>query len=135
MAQIEPAQKRSFAELIKTIYFYLFSAIGLILVIVGIFQTSEYVVKKFFLPKYDLGYGESCDYFGKIIPAPIDGRQVATTSAEEQKMLDQQKKDCLTRIEEQRAVRQVTDLARAITFIIVGSVVFIFHFRRTKLLT
>jgi hypothetical protein len=46
----------------------------------------------------------------------------------------QTKQDCEESLEEQRKIRKVTDLAQAITFIIVGGAVFAFHFRKTSIL-
>src|SRR3989442_9335845 len=103
MAKEEVVQKRSFADLIKTIYFYLFSAIGLILIIVGIFQLSEFAVKKFFLPKYHLGYEENqCDYIRPKIAPPVDMPVTASPSAQEEKQLIEQEKECKAHIEETR---------------------------------
>jgi hypothetical protein len=119
-------QKRNLAELVRTVYFYFFTGFGLILLIVGIFQLSQWGVKSYFLPKYDLSYEETrCDFMPE--PAKLDGE---TSGAS----VEDQKSKCLETLETQRKTRQVTDLAQALTFIVVGGAVFIFHFRKTSLL-
>lgn len=119
-------QKGNLANTIRTIYFYFFAGLGLVLLIVGIFQLSQWGVKSFFLPKYDLSYDETrCDF----LPAPVvkgESQPVSDTT--------QSKKECLDRLEIQRKTKQVTDLAQALTFILVGGIVFAFHFRKTSLL-
>ena len=118
------AQSGSLANTIRTIYFYFFAGLGLVLLIVGIFQISNWGVKSFLLPKYDLNYDETrCDY------VPLE---VKVDS--EQSNSEQNKKECLDRLEEQRKTKKITDLAQAITFILVGGIVFVFHIRRTSLL-
>ena len=116
-------QKGNLANTIRTIYFYFFSAFGLILLIVGIFQTSQWGAKKSLLPKYDLNYEETrCDY----MPVKIEG-ETSTESA------SKEKENCKKNLEELRQTRQVTDLAQALTFIVIGGAVFTFHFRKTSL--
>jgi hypothetical protein len=115
-------QKGNFASIVRTFYFYFFAGLGLVLLIVGVFQLSNWGVKSFLLPKYDLSYEETrCDF----APAKING--AATDSG-------QTREACLAKLEEQRKIKQVTDLAQALTFVIVGSAVFVFHFRKTSLL-
>lgn len=123
--------KRTFADLIKSIYLYLFTGIGLILLIVGIFQLSGYAVNKIAFDKYQLGYEENrCDFGMMPEPVKTEGAREETPGERNER---QQK--CEQQLEEFRRFREVTDLSRAITFIIVGSAVFAFHLRRTTLLT
>lgn len=122
-------QKRSFAELIKSIYLYLFTAIGLILIIVGIFQLSNYVINIAVFEKYQLGYEENrCDYMTQ--PVAVEAGKAAPDPALQQK----QKDECIKTLEEFRRYKKITDGARAITFLIVGGGVFAFHLSRTTLL-
>lgn len=119
-------KKSNLGNLIRSIYFYFFSAVGLILLIVGIFQLSQWGVKSFLLPNYNLNYEETrCDYL-PTKPESEPSSISATT---------QSKQECLTSLEEQRKIRQVTDLAQALTFIVVGGVVFVFHFRKTSIMS
>jgi hypothetical protein len=120
------AQQGGLASTIRTIYFYFFAGLGLVLLIVGIFQLSNWGVKSFLLPKYDLSYEETrCDY--APVPAKIEGESAGEP-------VEDQKKRCLETLETQRKTRQITDLAQAITFVVVGAAVFAFHFRKTSLL-
>lgn len=120
-------QKGGLANLIRTIYFYFFAGVGLILLIVGIFQFSQWGVKSFLLPKYNLSYEETrCDYLpSKEMSEP----PVSSISALPP---GQTKQDCEATLEEQRKVRKVTDLAQAITFVVVGAALFVFHFRKSS---
>lgn len=111
--------------LIRTIYFYFFSGLGLVLLIVGTFNLSQFVVKKTLLPKYDLGYEETrCT----IYAPQVEGQKTAPLEAKKQK------DECLKQLNEQRQAKQVLDLTSATTLIVVGAIVFVFHFRRTKTL-
>src|SRR3989344_6238552 len=124
-------EKRSFAELIKSIYLYLFTAIGLILIIVGIFQSSNYVINLLAFDKYQLGYEENrCDY--TAMKPVIEGDK---QSSEEARLEREQKEKCLGTLEEFRRYKKITDGARAITFLVVGGGVFAFHLSRTNILS
>lgn len=119
--------KRSFADLIKSIYLYLFTAIGLILVIIGIFQLSNYVIKIAVFDKYQLEYEETrCDYL------PVETLPGGEKKSSEAAQMEKEK--CEKGLEELRAYKKVTDGARAITFLVVGGAVFAFHLSRTTLL-
>ena len=121
-------QKGNLASIVRTIYFYFFAGVGLVLLIVGIFQLSQWGVKSFLLPRYDLNYDETrCDFMA--VPVKLES-EPATDSAS----AEDQKPKCLATLETQRKTKKVTDLAQAVTFIIVGGIVFIFHFRKTSVL-
>lgn len=123
-------QKRSFGDLIKSIYLYLFTAVGLILIIVGIFQLSNYVINITVFEKYQLGYEENrCDYL--VQPVAVEAGK---TAAVDPKLQKEQREKCLTTLEEFRRYKKITDGARAITFLVVGGAVFAFHLSRTTLL-
>jgi len=118
-------QKKTFADTIRVIYFYFFAGLGLILFIIGFFQLSNWGVRSFLLPKYSLDFEDSrCDY---TIPVKPDGTPANS-------LAESERQKCLASLENQRKIKQVTDLAQALTFILVGGVVFIFHFRKTNLL-
>ena len=124
-------EKRSFAELIKSIYLYLFTAIGLILIIVGIFQTSNYVINLIAFDNYQLGYEENrCDYVTQPIAV-----EAGKTPVQDPTLQKEQKDKCLKTLEEFRRYKKITDGARAITFLIVGGGVFAFHLTRTNILS
>ena len=120
-------EKKDFGKFLKTLYFYFFSAVGLILVIIGVFQLSDFAVRSYLLPKYNLGYEENrCDYLTQPMPAT---KEVAAPTAED---MEKQAEICEKKLEEYRKYKEVTDFARAISFIVVGGVVFSFHFRQTR---
>lgn len=120
-------EKKDFGKFLKTLYFYFFSAVGLILVIIGVFQLSDFAVRRYLLPKYNLGYEENrCDYLTQPIPATKE--ESALTESD----LKEQSKKCEEKLEEYRKYKEVTDFARAVSFIVVGGVVFAFHFKQTR---
>lgn len=119
--------KKDWGKFLKTLYFYFFSAIGLILIIIGIFQLSDFAVRKYFLPKYNLGYEENrCDYAAQ--PVSVAKEPGVPTSED----LTKQAEKCQKSLEEYRKYKEVTDFARAISFVVVGGAVFAFHFKQTK---
>ncbi len=96
---------------IRTAYFYVFSAIGIILLIIGVFKLSDYGVRKVFLDNYYLPYEAGrCSY-----PQPQD--------------------KCLEELSRERKVKEVTDISSSITFLVVGSALFAFHYRRARKLS
>jgi len=120
-------EKKDFGKFLKTLYFYFFSAVGLILVIVGVFQLSDFAVRRYLLPKYNLGYEENrCDYLTQPISATKE------ESAPTESDLKEQAKKCEEKLEEYRKYKEVTDFARAVSFVVVGGVVFLFHFKQTR---
>ncbi len=121
------------SNLIKSIYIYLFTAIGLGMFLVGSYNFLQFATRKVILPKYYLDYQESrCDY---IAPQPVtngDGTTkpmdpITTSSAEDQK------KTCLQRLEEDRANQQVIQLSSSLTLILLGGATFWFHYKKTGL--
>ncbi len=95
------------------------------MLIIGIFNLSQFVVKKTLLPKYDLGYDETrCTVYAPQVEGP------KTLPSD----IKKQKDECLKQLNEQRSTKQVLDLTSAVTLLLVGGVVFTFHFKRTKTL-
>lgn len=116
---------------IATIYFYIISAAALALIVIGIFNAVNFGINATLYDKYPLRYGspgncESYPYkFGPFPAAPgMDGK-VATSSASE---LEKQKQDCLKQEDAQSKQQKIDDLKNAITFTLVGSVLFLIHF-------
>lgn len=111
-------------KLIPTIYFYVLSLIGFILLIIGIFASIHYVVNVTQYSQYPLGYDgpQRCAMQPAIAEKPTE----PNTSRE----------DCLKGIEQERKQLQVTDLEKAISFTLIGLIVFCIHFyyarRRTE---
>jgi len=110
---------------IKTAYFYVFSAVGVILMIVGVFKLSDFAVRSFLLDNYYLDYETGrCSY---LEPVKVEGQPAVDNAV----ALESCKKD----LERERQVKKVTDMASAITFTVVGAALFVFHYRRARKLS
>ncbi len=105
-------------KLIPTIYFYLVSLIGFVLLIIGVFSSIHYVVNITSYPEYPLGYSAP-DRCAPMQVAPME--KVGTTSAYSQKQ-------CLDDIEKERQIQKTGDLEKALSFTIIGLLVFGTHF-------
>jgi len=113
-------------KLIPTIYFYLLSAVGVVLFIIGIFNSFHYVVGITAYDKYPLGYPENrCDYVAA--PVATDGATKPVT--------EQSKKDCLLSLDQERQNKKIDDLEKSISFTTIGLLVFAFHFYFSKKLS
>jgi len=110
-------------KLIPTIYFYVLSAVGMMLFIIGLFNSIHYVVGITVYDKYPLGYAPEsrCEY----MPRPVlpEGQIEEQSSTE-----TEQKEECLKSIEEERQNKKVDDLEKSITFTAIGLLVFGTHF-------
>jgi len=114
---------------IATIYFYLISAASLALIVIGIFNAVNFLINSTQYDKYPLRYPQgSCEIspykFGHYPVMDIRG-EVATPSAAE---LEKQKQECLKQEDAERKQRKIDDLKNAITFTLVGLVLFSIHF-------
>lgn len=124
---------------IATIYFYLISAGSIVLMVIGVFNAVNFVVNSTQYDKYPLRYSgvSSCDMgvdgsLGRPVPAkaPVPpGGQESTPSAEE---IQRAKEQCLKNEEADRTQHRVDDLKNAITFSLVGLVLFLIHFPQAK---
>src|SRR5258708_37963110 len=118
---------------ISLIYFYTISAASLALIVIGIFNTVNFVINVTQYDKYPLPYiGETCDFYGGG-PVPVKGIMdtpvVGTPSAEE---VAKQKKNCEDRLNMERKQHKVDDLRNEITFTLVGTVLFLIHFSQAR---
>lgn len=115
---------------IATIYFYIISAASLALIVIGIFNGVNFVINSTQYDKYPLRYGPGGDCeggFGYPMPmkvSPIDGRE-STPSAKD---LEKQKQICLKQQELDRKQHKIEDLKNALTFTLIGIVLFSIHF-------
>ena len=115
----------NFSPSIKTAYFYVFSAIGVILLVVGIFKLSDYAVKKVFLDTYYLPYEAGrCG-----VPKQIG------EDAEQTKINEDYRAQCEKDLIQERKIREVSDVSSSITFIVIGLILFVFHYRRARALS
>lgn len=116
-------------KLIATIYFYLISAASLVLIIIGIFNGVNFLINSTQFEKYPLRYQQGdCEVFGLPYPykiAPETTRFDSSISAgEKQKQVE----NCEKQQELDRKQHKVEDLKNALTFTLVGLVLFLIHF-------
>lgn len=123
------------ARLISIIYFYLISIIGLVLIVVGTYNTVTFVINSTQYEKYPLQWGglEQCDFYPPIpVPMPKvapDPRFVEQTMYQPDDVaLQRQKEDCSKRTEMERKQHKIDDMKNALTFTIIGLVLFGLHF-------
>jgi hypothetical protein len=132
---------------IATIYFYLISVGAIILMVIGIFHSVTFLINSTQYEKYPLRYERvpSCDfatdgqYVGgpfappvKVIPSSelgVTGITPATPSAGE---IQRAKENCLKNEEADRIQHRVDDMKNAITFTLVGAVLFLIHFPQAR---
>lgn len=106
-------------KLIPTIYFYLLSAVGMVLIIVGLFNASHFIAGTFVYEKYPLRYGteyERCEYRSELVG--IDVKPQAAFS----------KEDCYKGLESERQQKKVEDIENALAFTLIGLFIFSLHF-------
>jgi hypothetical protein len=104
------------SELIKLIYLYLFSAVGLVLVVIGTVRLVDLGLKTFIFKQADVYY------YPKIQPMPTD---LKISDEEWQKQLDEQAKaEEINRISERQR-----SASNSIAMIIVGLPLFLYHWQ------
>lgn len=118
-------------RLISLIYFYLVSIIGIILLIIGLYNAVSFGVNSIVYDKYPLRYagGEDCSYLVQSTaparPVTITDPTTASPSAEEQA---DQKAACERRVEAERKQHQVDNIKDGIFFTLVGIILIGLHF-------
>ncbi len=111
---------------ISQIYFYVISAISLIFIIIGVYNAVTFMVNVSQFEKYPLNFGgeDRCSYI--TMPQPVvDPKSQASISKEEQK---KQNEMCLSQLELERKQHKVNDIKNAITFTLLGVILFSIHF-------
>ncbi|TSC89484.1 MAG: Uncharacterized protein G01um10145_641 [Microgenomates group bacterium Gr01-1014_5] len=114
-------------SIIKTIYLYVFSGVGLALILFGSYTGIQYGVNVTQFDKYPLQQWEEgqCRYPNIVSPAkPVMEEGSATPSAEE---IEKQEKQCEENQERQRKIKQTQDLTHAIAMLFLGILVFVPH--------
>lgn len=114
---------------IATIYFYIISAASLALIVIGIFNGVNFAINLTQYDKYPLRFGPAQDCengFG--YPAPMKVSPIGTESTSSAKDLEKQKQACLKQQEADRKQHKVEDLKNALTFSLVGVILFSIHF-------
>ena len=115
-------------NLIKTIYLYFFTGVGLVMFLFGSYQMVQHVTKKVFLPKYYLDYQESrCDYIQPTLVG--DSKEGAQ---DEKERVEKERERCNQKLEEERAYQEVLNLSRSISLIILDAITFLFHYKNTQ---
>ena len=111
-------------KLIPTIYFYVLSAVGMVLFIIGLFNSVHYVVGVTSYDKYPLRYGAEtrCDYMPRAVS--LEGPR----ETQDTKGTEDAKKDCLKSLEKERETTKADDLEKSLAFTIIGFLVFSTHF-------
>lgn len=124
---------------IATIYFFVISAASLVLIVIGIFNAVNFVINSTQYEKYPLRYGgvSNCEFtkdypigggMTRVMVEPAESVP-ATSNAE----VDPQARErCLANEEEERRQHRVDDLKNAITFTLVGVVLFLIHFPQAR---
>src|SRR3989344_2313626 len=109
-------------KLIPTIYFYVLSAVGMVLFIIGLFNSVHYVVGITSYDKYPLRYGAEsrCDYMPK---AALPMGESTDAQVDERA-----KEDCLKSVEKERETTKADDLEKSLAFTVIGFLVFSTHF-------
>lgn len=105
-------------KLIPTIYFYLLSAVGIVIFIIGIFNSFHYVTGITIYDKYPLKYGNEsrCQF----VPVPVDSDAKIPGELA--------KKECLDSLEIERKNTKIDDFEKSVSFTVVGLLVFATHF-------
>jgi len=108
-------------ELIRTIYLYLFSLVGLVLITIGLVRLVDLGLKAYIFTKAD-----RVDTYPRF-PVPIkeDPREVVLTE-EEQEKLEQKR---IAAEEKNKESRRQRDASNSIALIIVGTPLFLYHWR------
>ena len=111
------------SRVISVIYFYIVSLIAIILLIVGIHTAISYTVNITQFAQYPLPYGgeDRCNAY--MVPqAPSPGKTAPAISS------DQAKQQCLASLALERKQQRVSDLDNAVTFTLLGLLLFASHF-------
>ena len=139
--------KTSFLDVVKYIYVYFFSAVGTVMIIIGVNQFGEYIFKSYVASEYRLDFylEEQCDYVADepipygapfpAIPVPIhtEPQTLSDDSADEK---SDRVARCRENLARERAYQQKKDLFDATMLVGLGLIVFGVHFgwmRRTFL--
>ena len=109
-------------ELIRWIYLYLFSAIGLVITVIGAVRIVDLGLKVYLFPKAEKNY-----YY----PEPIrsvtpDGKELNQPTAEE---LEKQKQEQMKAEKENRESQRQRDAAGSVAMILVGAPLYFFHWK------
>lgn len=126
-------KKSSFLEIIKYIYVYFFSAVGTVMIIMGIYKYGEFVFSSSFGTEYKLDAyrEEQCDLigtqgYGGPYTSPVEppAKEAGMTKAQ----IKEQKKLCEKNLAKARAYQKRRDFFDASMLTGLGLLVFALHF-------
>lgn len=125
-------------KLIATIYFYLISVGSIVLMVIGVFSWANFFINLTQYDKYPTRYGPpvaECDdsgypYKSGPYTMAIDGSQTMATRSAEEKAKD--KEACEKQMELDRKAHKIDDIKNAITFSLVGIILFLIHFPQAR---
>lgn len=116
---------------IALIYFYLISAAALALIVVGVFNTVNFVINVTQYDKYPLRY-QAVRCLAQPYKAPIPVTDMPTPATPSPEELQNQQKDCEMQLELDRKQQKLDDLKSAVTFSLVGTILFLIHFPQAR---
>ena len=119
-------------EIIRLIYLYLFSTVGLVLALVGAVRLTDMALKAFIFTRADISIRYP-EYPRSVYPypqPPVEPKAGNTTSTEPSpaEMEEYKKKQEIAEREEQRSRRERT-AAESLAMIIIGTPLFFYHWR------
>lgn len=120
---------------IGLVYFYIVSAVSLGLIVIGIFNSVNFLINVTQYKNYPLRYqNEDCD---SIYPVPLKGvpppaisiaQNYPVPATQSAQQMEKQKELCQRQIDEQRKRQKLDDLKNSITFSLIGLTLFLIHF-------
>lgn len=113
---------------VRALYLYLFSGLGVILMIIGAYLSVLYFVRITQFEKYPLpSYEETrCDFVSDYPPFPPPGETTVATPTED---TENRRQECLTQLEQTRQRKETEDFTAALTLLVLGGIVFYPHWR------
>lgn len=126
-------------RVVSLIYFYLVSVVAIVLLMFGAYNGITFAVNSTQFEKYPLPWGgeDRCAYtMSPPMQVALAPSGTPQQSAEEKKAMEEQKNSCLRSLEMERKQNKVNNLKDALTFTLLGLILFGTHFplalRRSK---
>ncbi len=110
-------ETKNLKKIIRTIYFYFFSLIGLSLIIIGSIQITNLALKTWIFKQAD-----------EIIIYPQIHRPVIDQEIEKEKEIDYEEKELEYQKKQQKSNRQQT-AANALSMILIGIPLYLYHWK------
>jgi hypothetical protein len=111
--------KKDIQKLIPTIFYYILSLIGIILLIIGAFNSIHFALGSTLYDKYPLRYNDESRCF--FPPNDVSPQQVV-----------QSRQECYANLESERIHTKYDDMEKSISFIIIGIAVYGLNFYFSK---